>query len=33
MRGMFKIYDTTESPNEGACVRYMMKRTTQNMAK
>ena len=25
-RGMFQIYDETESPHETGCVRYMMDR-------
>ena len=27
---MFKIYDESESPNEWACLRYMMNRNRQS---
>ena len=29
MRGLFKIYDEPESPNEGVCLGYRMNRNRQ----
>ena len=29
MSAVLKIYDDTESPNEGVCLRYMMSRNRQ----
>ena len=30
---MFKIHDEPESPNEGACLRYMMNRNNRQMGR